>query len=385
VLRDQTDPDDRYATCVVADVARGVPGIEAERIRYLRISRRPQWPYSNRYGGERYEPDAKAADVMNWTPARVIGTVPIEADGSAYFRVPAGEAVYFQLLDENQMELRRMRSFISFQPGEHRGCVGCHETREEVGAADRFPRAMLCEPRTPVPPPWGTRPISFPRDVQPVLDRHCAGCHAGLKPAGGLDFSAGLTERHNRAFDTINAHGLVSRSNIREDARITMPLEFGSHRSKLVAVLRDGACANRAKLGEEDWLRLVTWIDANGPYHDGFINKRAEEPPYNLATDAELVGRIAAVHARRCAECHPPAEVTRADWIDLGRPERSRFLVAPLAEVSETANSRPKCAKAVYPNRDDPDYQAVLELVRTAVRRAWSAPRRDLRGLLPRG
>ena len=86
-------------------------------------------PTATRYGGQRYEPDVKSV-MINWNPVRVLGDVPVEADGSAQFRVPVDTAVYFQLLDENHMELRRMRSFISFQPGEVRGCVGCHETRE---------------------------------------------------------------------------------------------------------------------------------------------------------------------------------------------------------------------------------------------------------------
>ena len=77
-----------------------------------------------------------------------------------------------------------MRSFISFQPGEVRGCVGCHESREEAPRQDRIPLALRREPLDPVPPSWGERPISFLRDIQPILDRHCVGCHSGLSPAG---------------------------------------------------------------------------------------------------------------------------------------------------------------------------------------------------------
>ena len=110
----------------------------------------------------------------------------------------------------------------------------------------------------PVPPPWGTAAMSFLRDVQPIFDRHCTGCHSGLKPAGGLDFSGGLTSTpggrtRNVAYDTIFSRNLVARSNVHEDARITMPLAFGSHRSKLVEVLRSGACSKRVKLSPEEW------------------------------------------------------------------------------------------------------------------------------------
>ncbi|NUQ66297.1 MAG: hypothetical protein HUU20_27870, partial [Pirellulales bacterium] len=365
-----------------ADVGRGVPGVPREKIRYLRISQRLFWPYSNAYGGQRYEPDVKQV-MINWTPARVLGTVPVEPDGSAHFTVPADTAVYFQLLDENFMELRRMRSFISFQPGESRGCVGCHESRQEVAtpANGRFPTALLHDPVAPVPPPWGDRAMSFLRDVQPVFDRHCAGCHSGIKPADGLDFSGGLTASYNRAYDTILQRRLISRSNVGDDARITPPLAFGSHKSKLVEVLRTGACGKRAELSKEDWLRLVTWIDLNGPYHDGFINKRQEPPPYDLPADRELFGALSAIHSRRCGQCHQAADVTRSDWIDLARPEQSRFLRAPLAGATPGG---PACSRAVYQDANDPDYRTALDLVRAAVTKAWERPRRDLQAVAPR-
>jgi len=376
-MPDLTDRSKSHAVCVVSNIAHGVEGVAPEAIRYIRISKRDQWPYDNRYGGQRYEPDVKSV-MVNWTPARVIGTVPVEADGSACFQVPADTPVYFQLLDENHMELRRMRSFISFQPGEVRGCVGCHETRGEAPRAGPFPTALLREPRIPVPPPWGDRAISFLRDVQPVFDQHCAGCHGGLKPDAELDFSGGLTKRYNRAYDTILAHGLVSRSNVGDDAKITPPLAFGSHRSKLIKVLRDELHAKEVRLDRNDWIRLVTWIDANAPYHDGFINKRLPEAPYDLPADRALTEQIAAVHARRCGDCHKPADVTRADWINLHRPRRSLFLTAPLAaEASGTG----RCGKSIYKDQTDTDYQAVVRLVEAAAAKARARPRRDLRAL----
>lgn len=378
ILPDMTDPAKPYAVCALSNATRGCDGVAPGAARYLRISQGIPWPYCNTYGGQRYEPDVKRV-MVNWNPVRILGTVPIEPDGSAHFRVPVDEPVYFQLLDENHMELRRMRSFISFQPGESRACSGCHESQAVAPPArNTLPLALAREPVVPAPPPWGDRPISFLRDVQPVFDRHCVACHAGLKPAGGLDFSGGLTQDNNRAYDTILAARLVSRSNVGDDARITLPLAFGSHQSKLVHVLRDGPCAKRVKLTDDDWLRLVTWIDANGPYHDGFINVRPDNPPYNLAADRQLHGQIAAIHGRRCANCHAPDDVSRLDWIDIHRPRESLFLAAPLAKE---ASGTGKCKQVVYQNPSDPDYQAVLQLVRTALAQAWNAPRRDLKAI----
>ncbi len=380
IIAPNTDPTMGHAVCAVANVAHGVEGVAPERIRYIRISKRDQWPYCNTYGGQRYEPDVKSV-FINWTPARVIGTVPVEADGSAHFRVPVDTPVYFQLLDEDHMELRRMRSFISFHPGEQRACFGCHETRAEAPPACGVPLALRREPRTPIPPPWGERAISFLRDVQPVLDRHCVCCHAGVQPAGGLDFSGGLTDRYNRAYNTITDRRLVSRSNVMDDAKITPPLAFGSHKSKLIAALDAEHHRKAVKLSRNDWITLVTWIDLNAPYHDGFINKRREPKPYDLASDRGLAEAIAKVHAKRCVSCHDTPDVSRLDWIDLHEPRRSRFLTAPLAE---SAGGTQRCIQAVYPNQTDTDFQQVLQLVEQAVEKAWERPRRDIRSLARR-
>ena len=373
ILSDTTDPTKSFATCVVGNVGVGSEGV-GSKVKYLRIAQGVGWPYDHKHGGFRYEPDAKGGP--NWTPTRILGTVPVEADGSACFVVPADQAVFFQLLDENQMDLRRMRSFISFQPGENRSCVGCHESRAVVPPAPALPMALKRKPSIPVPPPWGSeRPVSFLADVQPVLDRNCVGCHSGLKPAGGLDFYGGLTARQNRAYDTISEKSLVVRSYFNDDAKITMaPLGFGSHQSKLIAVL-SGSHAQRVKLSEDDRLRLVTWVDANAPYHHSFINKRPDSPPYDLAADTGLLAKISEVNSRRCATCHNSQEVSRLDWVDIRQPQKSLFLSAPL-----TGPQARKC-KGAYKDVNDADYQALLKTVREAVQKAWQNPRRDLTAL----
>lgn len=389
ILPDATDPSKSYAVCSVANVTYGVDGVSPGQARYIRISQRLQWPYDNEFGGHRY---TEKAYPNNWTPVRVIGTVPIESDGSAHFRVPADTPVYFQLLDKDQMELRRMRSFISFQPGEVRGCVGCHESREEAPrpGVNRIPLALKREPLDPVPPAWGEQAISFLRDIQPIFDRHCVSCHSGLSPAGGLDFYGGLTAGPkqgpghsdyiagyglNRAFETIIEHQLVSWSAVQGDSAITQPLEFGSHKSKLVQALRDGACGKRANLSRAEFLQLVTWIDGNAPYHDRFVNKRQKQAAYSPPADAELITGITKIHESRCGGCHKAAEISRADWIDIHRPQRSLFLAAPLAE---SAGGTAKCSEATYRDCEDEDYGRALSLVETAVEKAWKYPRRDL-------
>lgn len=397
VLPDTTDATKDFAVCTLSDVAYGVDGIAPERIRYLRIAETVPWPYTRETGGQRYERVALSQG-LGWTPVRIVGTVPVEADGSAHFRVPIDRMLYFQLLDGEHMELRRMRSFISFQPGEVRGCVGCHESREAAPLNRTRPLALRRPASVPVPPPWGERALSFLRDVQPVFDRNCVRCHSGMKPAGGLDFSAGLVSggkvrssygrdvglgAHNTCYRTLLTHGLVSYANKSAPAsEITQPLAFGSHKSKLVRVLRAEAHGKRVSLTGDEWRRLYTWIDANVPYHDGFINMRPAGPPYDLALDRELPGKISAVHAKRCASCHKPEEVSRPALIDIREPSKSPFLTAPLAR---DAGGTGACGEVVYGDQTDPDYREARRLVEDAVRKAWAHPRRDLRALAATG
>jgi mono/diheme cytochrome c family protein len=343
---------------------------------------------------------------LNWAPALVFGEVPVEEDGSASFYVPANVSVYFQLLDADKREIKRMRSFISFQPGESRGCVGCHETRAEAPVNSQMTRAMSRRPSTATAPPWGSeRCINYLVDVQPVFDRHCVSCHSGLKPAAGLDFSGGLMppapmarplshkqawpfmERFNfdglnRSYRTIIENGLVVYSNKHDWATaVAQTRQFGSSQSKLIEAILSGPCSSHItiKPGDEDWYRLVTWIDANAQYHDRFVNSRPKHPPYDMPADKELQQTVLAVHQKRCAECHAPDTVSRLDWIDLKTPSKSRFLVAPLAR---SAGGMERCGRAIYADQNDPDYAALRKAVEEAVKKAWQFPRRDVEALL---
>jgi hypothetical protein len=260
--------------------------------------------------------------------------------------------------------------------------------------------ALARDPSPYIPPPWGDRPVSFLRDIQPILDRHCVSCHSGLKPAGKLDFFGGLTDwsretepwwglvpgyGFNRAFETINppeenpAKRLVAiaEPNI-QDATITPPMAFGAHRSKLFLALADKDHRDAVKLSADERLTLAMWIDANAPYHDRFVNKRSGKRPYDIATDRDLLKGLTAIHQRRCAECHKAEQVTRLDWIELRDAKKSLFLAAPL---SKEAGGNGKCGRAVYRGAQDPDYRAALEQVQRAVQRQWAAPRRDVAAL----
>ena len=267
VMPDATDYTKNYATCIVPDIYQGMHGIERGTVKYIRISEAVPWPIVPGLGVKRW-------DLSNrWNPVRVIGTVPVEEDGSAHFKVPTVDSasVYFQALDEKHMEIRRMRSNISFQPGETRSCNGCHETQSVVvsrqrGSASRRAADM------PTPPSWGTQTIvGFENLIQPILDKNCVKCHSGAKAKGKIDLAKG------KAYHTIvRRKRLVALSNRESSGSITSIKQFGSHKSKLITNLLDKNFKGHedVKLSIEEWLTLVTWVDANAPNQHLMWSKR---------------------------------------------------------------------------------------------------------------
>ena len=280
-----------HATCYVGDVYDGM-GDDVPRgtIKYIRIMQHVGWPFDSERGQLDYIPGnagTRRFDFQSWSPVRVIGTAAVAADGSAAFHLPADTGVYFQALDQRQMEIRRMRSLVSLKAGEVRGCRGCHETQGRAPAGSSIPLAMTLPPQVPKPPPWGSeKTLGYEWLVQPILDDHCVRCHDGRHAdADGLDFTSGTgPDGLYRSFRTIfglspegkeSGRVLVSCSDRFSNADVSRPMEFGSHKSPLIRVLLDDELHRReVRLSQVEWLSLVTWVDANAPYHDSFINKR---------------------------------------------------------------------------------------------------------------
>ncbi|MDR2845573.1 MAG: hypothetical protein LBV28_05765, partial [Puniceicoccales bacterium] len=281
-IAETADRSANHAVCTIANVYEGMDGVAPGTIRHIRIAEALPWPIVPGEGVKRWGTGVTEndKDATRWCPVRVIGTVPVEADGSAHFKVPVADnaSVYFQALDENYMEIRRMRSSVSFAPGEIRSCTGCHETRPAaVVTANRATgRALTRAASEPAPPAWGARtPIHFPRDVQPVLTKNCAGCHSGATAKAGLDFSEG------KAFRTIRDKNLVAISNVKMDASITQVKQFGSHSSRLTRAIREQK-KMQVSLTPDEWLALVTWVDANIPFTGEMFHVRTADGRRNV-------------------------------------------------------------------------------------------------------
>jgi hypothetical protein len=209
----------------------------------------------------------------------LLGMVPVEKDGSAYFRAPAGKPLYFQAVDEHGRAVQTMLSVAYLQPGERRGCIGCHERRTQSAVAPG--RQLLAAQRQPseiVPGSIGTQPFSFPLLVQPILDRHCVRCHDG---STGTDKSKLVLTGKSKG-DFTEAY-----ANLRPfvrwyewggetiDAFVSKPGRCGADESKLTKIVTNTIRDNRVKMTDEELRAIYLWLDANAPFYGTYeINER---------------------------------------------------------------------------------------------------------------
>ncbi len=280
-----SDQPETPATLFLADIYQGLTGIERGRVKYLRVmedvpkSWAASWPSPERGDSIGLQHPAVSLD-GHLAAKKVHGIVPVHEDGSALFTVAPGKNLYFQALDENYMELQRMRTFVNLMPGEVRSCVGCHESRKlSAISRDTMPLAMLAPPQelAPLPGDSGPRTVHYATDVQPVLDRHCISCHGGTTPAANLDLSGELTTLFNRSYENLIRGGLVNKVDVTpRDMLIPAipPLSIGSHRSKMIEMIRREGGPCNVQLSREEFIRLVTWIDSNAPYYGIYEGKR---------------------------------------------------------------------------------------------------------------
>ncbi len=273
----------KTGTLFVQDVYEGMAGRERGRVKYLRVMGPLPWPWQE-------NGIFRIGMPGNVHRKKVYGIAKVHKDGSAFFTVPANENIFFQALDENFMALQHMPTFINLKPGENRACIGCHEQRRKAPDFRRGqPLALKHAPQPLAPQPGDTGPrmVHYAVDVQPALDKHCVGCHSGEKPKGRLDLTGEATTTWNRSYENLVGKGLVSYRDCRygrSGFRPELPLSFGSHLSTLAERIRKAPC--KAKLTRGEFVRIVTWIDANVPYYGTYRGKRdikhKDEPDFRL-------------------------------------------------------------------------------------------------------
>ncbi len=216
----------------------------------------------------------------------VLGTVPVEEDGSACFYLPASLSVYFQALDERGCAVQSMRSATYGHGGEQLTCAGCHERKGRAPTAASPSRALVREPSEIQPEPEGSNPLSFPRLVQPVLERRCVRCH-GQEAHDPPDLRIGnwradrflwyASYRNLRPYafhyGTPRNDSLANQYDRWQPAR-TRPGQFGARASTLLPFLDKGHYDVR--LTPEDWRCLIVWLDANSDFFGAYEDAEAQ-------------------------------------------------------------------------------------------------------------
>ncbi|MGA2498359.1 MAG: discoidin domain-containing protein [Tepidisphaeraceae bacterium] len=414
IIPARTDLRHATGTLVLADVnvGRNMAGVKPGEIKKLLILESLPKPI-NYTGG--MDPLTYGG---SFTLERLVGTVPVEPDGSAHMELPALRSFFFVALDENNLSVKRMQSFLTVQPGETTGCVGCHEQRTTAV----MPTGSLLALRRPAskPQPLAGVPevMDFPRDIQPILDKHCVSCHdydkagdAAYGPrAGGIILTGdrGPMFSHSYYTLTITKQFVDGRNDTRSNYP---PRAIGSSASPIMKKLNGEHYG--ARLSGDEIALVRSWIEVGAPYigtyaalGTGMIGGYDENNQIGTDNDWPASKAAADTITRRCASCHqkgrslpknlsdendlsfwrpswsdPRLQRSRHNLFNLSRPAMSLALLAPLARESGGLGL---CGGKVFADTADADYQKILAMCVAGKAKLDEIKRFDMPGFRPR-
>jgi hypothetical protein len=357
-----------------------------------------------------------------FTLERMLGTVPVEEDGSAYFEAPAMRTLFFVALDKNDNSIKRMHSFLTVEPGETTGCVGCHEQRTKtitrpkpsLMALTRSPSAI--QPLSHVPDVF-----DFPRDIQPILDEHCLRCHDYDRPDGGVILSGDRGPMFSHSFFTLTI--TAKQVSDGRDRLVTNlpPRTVGTSASPIMNKLDGEHYKVQLSPLQKDMIRY--WIESGAVYPGTYAalgtGMIGDWPKSQLETsDRAWPQSPPAENAirRRCTSCHDNTlplpkflsdemgfvlsnpdfddvrcRMARHRIFNLTRPEKSIILLAPLAaQAGGYGSCRQRLADGslgkpvtVFEDTSDPDYRAILALCLAGKNHLEKIKRFDMPGFRP--
>ena len=386
VIPPRVDYAQRSGTYYVADVYRGsgMERVPRGAIKWLRVVEAP--PKRNQTQAM-WNMDTFQRPAMNFNCTnnkRILGDAPVEPDGSAYFEVPADRFVFFQLLDAEKMMVQSMRSGATLMPGEQTGCVGCHEGRREgarYGAGATKPLALQRPPSRLASWFGPPREFNYLTEIQPIFDRACVSCHDYGKEAGkvlnlsgdvGLVFNTSYLELHlksARRWSPDAPEAPKRLINVVHDGppEVLPPYAWGSHRSRLVDLLREEHYD--VSLSRDELQRIATWIDLNAPYYGSYHSVYGE----NVYGRAPLANR-------------QMARLAELTGLPYQRPENHmRLNHGPIAGTelagSQVNFTRPELSACLTPlDPREQRYQQAIAIIREGQANLRRQPREDMLG-----
>lgn len=322
------------ATAFLTDVyfGPGLAGVPRGMVKKLRL-------FGYQYGYRGIGNHNMMGIEASWDSKILIGEVPVYEDGSAFFQIPANTPIAVQPLDEHGSAIQLMRSWLVGMPGEGITCNGCHESQNSVTPAKRT-MAMLKAPCAIEEFNGESRPMGFNREVQPVLDKYCVGCHDGSKPErpNFADISRPKDEwegHYGKSY--IDLIPFVRRPGPESDVHMFYPMEYHTNTSPLFQMLRDGNHYN-VKLDDMAFRELALWVDMNCPYHATWTE--VSEAFRGNADGVKAMARRTQEIRSMYANVHDDPE--RGSFMEVKRPE----WVKP-AEWVEPNTKAPEGAKTV--------------------------------------
>ena len=417
IIQPRVKPEETIGRMLLADVnhGRNMTGVKEGDIKKLLVLETLPMPVHYTGG---MEPISYGG---TFTLERILGTVPVEKDGSAYFEVPAMRSVFFVALDENDMAVKRMQSFSSVQPGETMSCVGCHEHRSQTPRADFHATLGVRKDAAKIQPIHDAPDVfDFPRDVQPVFNALCTDCHGYEKTARGGPRAGRLLLTGDRGPIYSHSYYMLTIARLFADGRNQPksnydPRTLGSSASKLLTMLDGSHHGVRATDQQKNLLRL--WIETGAAYPGtyaalgcGMIGNYAENNQVNTGADWPATKAAAKVIQERCSSCHdkparllprsladergvsfwqpslddPRLLTSRHIVFNLTRPEKSLMLLAPLAKEAGGWDLCKKSGAAVFSSAADPGYQAIRAMIVAGQEFLDRNKRFDMTGFVPR-
>ncbi|MCF7973326.1 MAG: hypothetical protein K9N55_05895 [Phycisphaerae bacterium] len=409
VIASHVDLSKAKGTLVLDNVyiGRNMKGIKKGEIKKLMVLETLPKPLNYGAGQHDFIPISHGG---TFTLERILGTVPVESDGSAHFELPANRPLFFIAVNENNESIKRMHSFLSVMPGEILSCIGCHEERVKTPRMRPSITLAIQRPASQIEPIAGLPyMIDFPTHVQPILDKHCVECHNPDKPEGRIMLTGDHGSVYSQSYMTLTTAGYVSDG--RNNVGNTAPRSVGDSASRLMTML-DGSHYG-AKLSVEDVEMIRNWIHVGAPYPGtsaslgtGMVRPDSLTKGYGPArTKAEKAFQ------GNCLNCHKNVQLPRIDqysiaglknkqdyfWdthmaYNLSKPEKSPLLLAPLARdaggwgtcrARSQSKEQTREAGKLFEDTDNSDYQAILAYVEEGKRSLERNKRWDMPGFKP--
>ena len=349
----------------VQDVYQGthMNGVERGAVKYLRVIEsveKRSWTIPAWNGQGVHRP------AMNWHSfecKRILGTVPVEEDGSAYVEVPSDKYVYFQLLDKNKMMIQSMRSGTMVHSGETLGCIGCHEDRRMAppSSSQQVIQALQSPPQKLNGWFGEPRSFGFAKEVQPVLDKHCVKCHDfGKKTGEKLILAGDRNPYFNAAYIDMYLQKVIKPVGA-GPAEVQPAYSWGSHPSKLIQMIKNGHAG--IKLSEEEQERLITWIDINAVYYPDFISAYPDNTVGRSPISQEDLNRL--------------GELTNIEFNKLsGHTRKLR------AQISFERPELSPCLKSIKDKKSE-IYREALAIIIKGQKQLLITPRLDMDNFIP--